>query len=66
MSFHRIDKSKDDNFWSVRVSRDIRIIVQETAASFLMWYVDHHDEAYRLADRCKQAPPENRGSAVDW
>ena len=26
LQFHRIDKSKDPNFWSVRVSRDIRKI----------------------------------------
>ena len=26
LSFHKLDKSKDKNFWSVRVSADIRII----------------------------------------
>ena len=25
LQFHRIDKSKDPNFWSVRVGRDVRI-----------------------------------------
>jgi mRNA-degrading endonuclease RelE of RelBE toxin-antitoxin system len=49
--FHRIDKSKDQNFWSVRVSRDIRLIVHKTQSSFLVAYVDHHDAAYKWAER---------------
>ena len=35
LQFHELDKAKDPNFWSVRVSRDIRLIVHETAASLL-------------------------------
>jgi mRNA-degrading endonuclease RelE of RelBE toxin-antitoxin system len=27
MSFHKLDKAKDKNFWSVRVNSDIRLIV---------------------------------------
>ena len=46
MSFHKLDKAKDKNFWSVRVSSDIRMIVHKTAASLLLCYVDHHDKAY--------------------
>ncbi len=49
--FHRIDKCKDPNFWSLRVSRDIRLIVHKTQASFLVAYVDHHDAAYKWAER---------------
>ncbi|HWJ75031.1 MAG TPA: 3'-5' exonuclease [Kaistia sp.] len=51
LQFHRIDKSKDPNFWSVRVSRDIRIIVHKSGDSLMLAYVDHHDEAYRWAER---------------
>jgi len=51
LQMHRIDASKDPNFWSVRVNRDIRIIVHKTAQSFLLAYVDHHDEAYKWAER---------------
>lgn len=51
LQFHRVDKSKDSNFWSVRVSRDIRIIVHKTADSLLLAYVDHHDKAYAWAER---------------
>jgi superfamily I DNA/RNA helicase len=51
LQFHRIDKSKDKNFWSVRVNRDIRIIVHKTPDSMLLAYVDHHDKAYQWAER---------------
>jgi hypothetical protein len=51
LKFHRIDASKDPNFWSVRVSRDIRIIVHKQGDSLLLAYVDHHDAAYTWAER---------------
>lgn len=51
LQLHRIDGSKDQNFWSVRVNRDVRIIVHKTAQSFLLAYVDHHDDAYKWAER---------------
>jgi mRNA-degrading endonuclease RelE of RelBE toxin-antitoxin system len=51
LQFHRIDKSKDPNFWSMRVSRDIRLIVHKTESSFLICYVAHHDDAYAWAER---------------
>ena len=38
-------------FWSIRVNRDIRIIIHKTAASLLLAYVDHHDDAYKWAER---------------
>ncbi len=50
-SFHKLDRAKDRNFWSVRVSRNIRLIVHRTASSVLLAYVDHHDAAYRWAER---------------
>lgn len=51
LQLHRIDKSKDSNFWSARVNRDIRLIVHKTADSMLVAYVDHHDKAYAWAER---------------
>lgn len=49
--FHKVDRAKDKNFWSVRVSRDLRIIVHRTASSFLLCYAGHHDDAYAWAAR---------------
>ncbi|MCJ2064396.1 AAA family ATPase [Methylobacterium sp. J-088] len=51
LQFHRIEAARDPNFWSVRVNRDIRIIVHRTASSLLLAYVDHHDKAYAWAER---------------
>lgn len=53
LQLHKVDKAKDRNFWSVRVSRDIRVILHKTASSLLVCYVDHHDDAYRWAERRK-------------
>lgn len=51
MSFHRLDNARDSNFWSVRVNADIRLIVHRSSGSLLLCYVDHHDHAYRWAER---------------
>jgi hypothetical protein len=51
LQFHRIERSKDSNFWSVRVNRDIRIIIHKTASSLMLAYVGHHDDAYAWAER---------------
>lgn len=53
LSFHKLDRAQDKNFWSVRVNVDIRIIVHKTTSSILLVYVDHHDEAYKWAERRK-------------
>ena len=51
LQLHRIDKSKDPNFWSARVNRDVRLVVHKTGESILVAYVDHHDDAYAWAER---------------
>lgn len=63
LQFHKLDKAKDKNFWSVRVSRDIRLIVHKTAASLLLCYVGHHDDAYRWAERRKLETHPKTGAA---
>lgn len=51
LQLHRIDNSKDSNFWSARVNRDIRLIVHKTGDSMLVAYVNHHEPAYAWAER---------------
>lgn len=51
LQFHRIDKSRDPNFWSVRVNRDLRIVVHKTGDSLMLVQVAHHDDAYKWAER---------------
>jgi hypothetical protein len=63
MQFHRVDRSKDPNFWSVRVNRDLRAIVHKTNASFMLCYVDRHDKAYAWAERRKIERHPKTGAA---
>lgn len=51
LRMHRIDNSNDPNFWSMRVNRDVRLIIHKTGDSLLVAYVDHHDKAYAWAER---------------
>ena len=61
--FHKLEKSKDKNFWSVKVNSDIRLIVHKTQNSFLLCYVDHHDKAYDWAERRKLETHPTTGAA---
>ena len=63
LSFHKLDRARDKNFWSVRVSGDIRLILHRTDASLLLCYVDHHDPAYEWAARRKLETHPQTGAA---
>jgi superfamily I DNA/RNA helicase/mRNA-degrading endonuclease RelE of RelBE toxin-antitoxin system len=63
IQMHKVDKARDKNFWSARVSRDIRLIVHKTNASFLLCYVGHHDPAYEWAERRKLETHPTTGAA---
>jgi mRNA-degrading endonuclease RelE of RelBE toxin-antitoxin system len=56
MQLHKLDKAKDKNFWSVRVSGDIRLILHKMQGSLLLCYVDQ-------ASKTGNAP-EDRGCAA--
>lgn len=63
MRFHKLDRAKDPHFCSVSVNRDIRLIVHKTGANLLLCYVDHHDSAYRWAERRKLETHPQTGAA---
>ena len=63
LSFHKLDRARDRNFWSVRVSGDIHLIVHKTTDSLLLCYVDHHDKAYTWAERRKLDVHPTTGAA---
>jgi mRNA-degrading endonuclease RelE of RelBE toxin-antitoxin system len=65
MQFHKLDKAKDRNFWSIRVSRDIRLIVHRTQHSLLLAYVGHHDAAYQWAER-RRLETHPKTGAAQW
>ena len=63
LQLHRIEGARDRSFRSVRASRDIRIIIHQTQDSFMLCYVDHHEEAYRWAERRKLETHPKTGAA---
>src|ERR1700723_1215783 len=63
LQFHKLDKTKDKHFWSVRVNQDIRLIVHRSETSLLLCYVDHHDKAYAWAERRKLETHPKTGAA---
>ena len=63
LKLHQVEGAKDKDFWSARVSRDIRLIVHRTASSFLLCYVDHHDTAYQWAERRRLERHPTTGAA---
>jgi mRNA-degrading endonuclease RelE of RelBE toxin-antitoxin system len=63
LQFHKLEKPKDQNFWSIRVSSDIRLIVHRTQSSVLLCYVNHHDDAYQWAERRRLEAHPKTGAA---
>ena len=63
MKLHKVDKAKDPKFRSVRVNLDIRLIVHRSASSMLLCYVDHHEPAYRWAERRRLETHPKTGAA---
>ena len=63
MSFHRLNTARDKNFWSVRVSADIRLIVHKSETNLLLCYVGHHDKAYDWAERRRLETHPRTGAA---
>ncbi len=63
MGFHKLDRAKDKNFWSVRVNDDVRLIVHKIPDSLLLCYVDHHKKAYEWAARRRLQTHPKTGAA---
>lgn len=51
LQLHRIERSKDPDFWSARVNQDLRLILHKRDGSTLLAFVGHHDDAYGWAER---------------
>jgi KaiC/GvpD/RAD55 family RecA-like ATPase len=63
LRLHRLERTRDKNFWSVRASDDLRLVVHRTPDSLLLCYVDHHDAAYAWAERRKLETHPTTGAA---
>ena len=62
LQFHKLTKIKDPRFSSIRVNQDIRIIVHRDGERIIVMYVDHHDKAYKWAERRTVEPHPVTGS----
>jgi len=53
INYERIRRSRDSNLKSVRIDHDWRAIVFKPGSGdvYVLLYVDHHDDAYRWAER---------------
>ncbi|TNE43151.1 MAG: ATP-dependent helicase [Deltaproteobacteria bacterium] len=49
INLHPVQNAK--GLWSGRVNRDLRTILHKDGATWAILYVDHHDDAYRWAER---------------
>jgi mRNA-degrading endonuclease RelE of RelBE toxin-antitoxin system len=63
LQFHKLNAARDPKFWSVRVNRDVRIIVHRSENRLLLCYVDHHDKAYKWGERRKLETHPKTGAA---
>ncbi len=63
LQFHRLERTKDRNFWSVRVNQDLRMIVHKAADTAVLCYVAHHDPAYKWAESRKLETHPQTGAA---
>ncbi len=60
LQLHRVQKT--DGFWTARVTQDIRIVLYKAGDETLLCWVDHHDAAYRWAERRTLVPHERTGA----
>ncbi len=60
LQLHRVEASP--GFWTARVNQDIRIVLHKDGEHTLLAWVDHHDDAYRWAERRKIVPHERTGA----
>ena len=63
MQLHKITHSRDKNFWSARVSRDLRLIIHRQNDNFMLCHVGHHNEAYAWAEQRKIKKHPETGAA---
>ena len=60
LQLHRVEASP--GFWTARVSQDVRLVLHKDGERTLLAYVDHHDAAYRRAERRRLVPHERTGA----
>ena len=66
LKFHRLDRAKDQNFWSARVTDGLRLIVYKLNDCMLLCYAGEHRKSYAWAEKRKfQATPSGAFQLVE-
>lgn len=63
LNYEAVKRAKDKRFRSVRVTRDVRMIVHEMGDSVTVCFVAHHDDAYDWAARRRLEAHPKTGAA---
>lgn len=63
LNYESVKRAKDKRFRSVRVTRDVRMIVHEMGDSVTVCFVAHHDDAYDWAARRRLEAHPKTGAA---
>jgi hypothetical protein len=65
LSLHRVDRATNKGFWTIRVNRDLRIVVCKQNQKSVFCYVAHHDDAYSRAERRRfEVHPVTRAAQI--
>jgi len=51
IQLHTITAARSKGLWSGRVNQDLRVILHKDGDTWVLLHVDHHDPAYRWAER---------------
>jgi hypothetical protein len=50
LALHRVDRARDKRFWTIRASRDLRVVVLKDGLRSVFCYVGHHDDTYKWVE----------------
>ncbi|NJR56282.1 MAG: AAA family ATPase [Acaryochloris sp. CRU_2_0] len=50
ISLERLERIKDKNLWSARISKGLRAIIYKEGETWALLYASHHDDAYHWAE----------------
>lgn len=53
LSLERVNRAKDKNLWSARISQELRAIIYKDGDTWALLYAGHHDDAYNWAQTRK-------------
>ncbi|EKU96516.1 DNA/RNA helicase, superfamily I [Leptolyngbya sp. PCC 7375] len=62
LSLERVNKTKNQNLWSARISQELRAIVYKDGETWTVLHADHHDDAYHWAETKQVARHSKTGA----